>query len=103
MSDAKSSPEAKPQPPAPAPEPIKKRRGLRFVLLLVVPAIAAGAGLFAWLNGGRYITTDNAYVGAQKVLITPEVSGKVVAFGGDVAMVEIDEDDTGLRDVLGLG
>lgn len=77
MSDAKSSPEAKPQPAAPAPGPVKKRRGLRFVLLLVVPAIAAGAGLFAWLNGGRYITTDNAYVGAQKVLITPEVSGKV--------------------------
>ena len=28
--------------------------------------------------GGRYITTDNAYVGAQKVLITPDVSGKVI-------------------------
>ena len=28
--------------------------------------------------GGRYITTDNAYVGAQKVLITPDVAGKVI-------------------------
>ena len=28
--------------------------------------------------GGRYISTDNAYVGAQKVLITPEISGKVI-------------------------
>ena len=27
--------------------------------------------------GGRYISTDNAYVGAQKVLITPDISGKV--------------------------
>ena len=26
---------------------------------------------------GRYITTDNAYVGAQKVLITPDISGKI--------------------------
>ena len=29
--------------------------------------------------GGRYISTDNAYVGAQKVLITPDISGKIVA------------------------
>ena len=28
--------------------------------------------------GGRYISTDNAYVGAQKVLITPDISGKIV-------------------------
>jgi membrane fusion protein, multidrug efflux system len=28
--------------------------------------------------GGRYISTDNAYVGAQKVLITPDISGKVI-------------------------
>jgi membrane fusion protein (multidrug efflux system) len=28
--------------------------------------------------GGRYISTDNAYVGAQKVLITPDVAGKVI-------------------------
>ena len=27
--------------------------------------------------GGRYISTDNAYVGAQKVLITPDISGKI--------------------------
>ena len=31
-----------------------------------------------YLFSGRYVSTDNAYVGAQKVLITPEVSGKVV-------------------------
>ena len=30
-----------------------------------------------YLNGGRYVTTDNAYVGAQKVLITPDISGKI--------------------------
>ena len=35
-------------------------------------------GLLYYLLGGRYVSTDNAYVGAQKVLITPEVSGKVV-------------------------
>jgi membrane fusion protein (multidrug efflux system) len=35
------------------------------------------AGLVFYLNGGRYVTTDDAYVGAQKVLITPDISGKV--------------------------
>ena len=34
--------------------------------------------------GGRYISTDNAYVGAQKVLITPDISGKII----HVAIVE---------------
>ena len=35
------------------------------------------AGLIFYLNGGRYVTTDDAYVGAQKVLITPDISGKI--------------------------
>ena len=50
---------------------------LRMILLIVVPAIAAAAGFGLYLSGGRYISTDNAYVGAQKVLITPDISGKV--------------------------
>src|SRR5215468_2212285 len=50
---------------------------LRPILLVVVPTIAAVAGLAFYLSGGRYISTDNAYVGAQKVLITPDISGKV--------------------------
>jgi len=53
------------------------RRNLRMILLVVVPAIAAVAGLAFYLSGGRYISTDNAYVGAQKVLITPDISGKI--------------------------
>ncbi len=49
----------------------------RSILLIVIPAVAAFAGLTFYLMGGRYITTDNAYVGAQKVLITPDVAGKI--------------------------
>jgi membrane fusion protein (multidrug efflux system) len=52
-------------------------RYLRIVLLIVVPMIAAAAGLAVYLSGGRYISTDNAHVGAQRVLITPDVSGKI--------------------------
>jgi membrane fusion protein (multidrug efflux system) len=54
------------------------RRKLRTILLVVVPLVlVVGGGLF-YLLGGRYISTDNAYVGAQKVLVTPDVSGKIV-------------------------
>jgi len=50
---------------------------LRLVLLIVVPLAVAAGALKLYLAGGGTITTDNAYVGAQKVLITPDVSGKI--------------------------
>jgi membrane fusion protein, multidrug efflux system len=53
------------------------RRYRRVLLLVVLPLVAVIAGLVFYLNGGRYVTTDDAYVGAQKVLITPDISGKI--------------------------
>src|SRR3984957_15712680 len=49
----------------------------RMLLLVVLPLVAVIGGLVLYLNGGRYVTTDDAYVGAQKVLITPDISGKI--------------------------
>jgi len=60
------------------------RKRLRMILLVGLPALAVVIGLGFYLSGGRYISTDNAYVGAQKVLITPDISGKIV----HVAIVE---------------
>ncbi|SDT32976.1 HlyD family secretion protein [Bradyrhizobium canariense] len=53
------------------------RRYRRMLLLVVLPIVAVIAGLTFYLTGGRYVTTDDAYVGAQKVLITPDISGKI--------------------------
>ena len=53
------------------------RRYRRFLLLVALPLVAVLAGVIFYLHGGRYVTTDDAYVGAQKVLITPDISGKV--------------------------
>ena len=53
------------------------RRYRRFLLLVVLPLVASVAGVTFYLNGGSYVTTDDAYVGAQKVLITPDISGKI--------------------------
>lgn len=58
--------------------PVAKLPPLRLTLLVIVPAAVMLAGLVFYLLGGRYVSTDNAYVGAQKVLVTPEVSGTVV-------------------------
>jgi membrane fusion protein (multidrug efflux system) len=65
---------------APEPRPrllaaIRKYR--RFLLLVVLPLAAVIGGVAFYLSGGRYVTTDDAYVGAQKVLITPDISGKI--------------------------
>jgi membrane fusion protein (multidrug efflux system) len=80
-----------PQPVAPAPQAApptspaaivvkpKKRGPARFILIVVIPLIALAAGFSLWLAGGRYVTTDNAYVGADKSLITPQVTGAIVA------------------------
>ena len=84
----KFPPEQKGNPPASpriklAAEPRRRllagmRRYRRVLLLIVLPLVALMAGLTFYLNGGRYVTTDDAYVGAQKILITPDVSGKIV-------------------------
>src|SRR6202795_5136485 len=55
------------------------RRFRRVLLLVVLRLLALMAGLTFYLNGGRYVTTDDAYVGAQKVLITPDISGKIIS------------------------
>ena len=77
-----------PQVPPPAPQPpaagapitIKpKRRISRFVMLVVIPLIALAIGFTWWLSSGRFVSTDNAYVGADKSLITPQVTGAIVA------------------------
>ncbi|MEA2866311.1 MAG: rane fusion protein multidrug efflux system [Bradyrhizobium sp.] len=82
----KFPPEQKGNPPGPgkkiAAEPRRRlmagmRRYRRTLLLVVLPIVAVIAGLTFYLYGGRYVTTDDAYVGAQKVLITPDISGKI--------------------------
>ena len=75
--EAKTSPEAKTGGAASGLVARIGRKRLRMILLVALPALALMIGLGIYLSGGRYISTDNAYVGAQKVLITPDVSGKI--------------------------
>jgi membrane fusion protein (multidrug efflux system) len=51
----------------------------RLPLLLLGVAAVAIATLYFWLTGGRYMSTDDAYVQAARASISSNVSGKVVA------------------------
>jgi membrane fusion protein (multidrug efflux system) len=76
--EARISPEARTDTPSSASLFARfGRKRLRMILLVALPALAVMIGLGIYLSGGRYISTDNAYVGAQKVLITPDISGKI--------------------------
>lgn len=64
------------EPPSRAPA--RGRRTLRWTLLVVVPLVAAIVGAAVWLLGGRFVETDNAFVKADKVPVSAEVSGAVI-------------------------
>lgn len=72
---------------------IKLSRGMtRAVLLILVPGVAIVGGLLFWLWGGRYISTENAYVKADIVQVTSEVSGRIVKIGArDHAVIRVGE------------
>jgi membrane fusion protein (multidrug efflux system) len=53
------------------------RQRMRFILLVVVPVIAAVAGFAFYIMGGRYVSTDDAYVHAAKLMVSTDVSGLV--------------------------
>jgi membrane fusion protein, multidrug efflux system len=50
----------------------------RFALLIVLPLLLAVVGAAIWLQGGRTVSTENAYVKADIAQVSPQVSGRVV-------------------------
>ena len=53
-------------------------RLLRPVLLVAVPVAVILAAFALWLWGGRYVSTENAYVKADIAQISAEISGRVL-------------------------
>src|SRR6476469_3742809 len=88
MKAREGEPKAPPGPPqqAPAPavaavpaaEPRPRRRSRRFIIMGIVPVILIAVGAWFWLTGGRYASTDNAYVQQDRVTITAEIPGRIV-------------------------
>jgi membrane fusion protein (multidrug efflux system) len=73
--------------PVPSEADAKPRRSRRrFVIMAAVPILVAAVGAYFWLTGGRYASTDNAYVQQDKVTLTASVAGRIV----DVEVAEND-------------
>ena len=69
MSNATSTTGAQAQP---------KSSRKRLLLLVVLPLLAAFIGLIIYLKGGRYVSTENAYIKADVIAISSQVAGAVV-------------------------
>ncbi len=62
---------------APTLTKLRQPRNLRRLLLALGPIVVLAGGLFAYTTGGRYVSTDNAYVHAGKLTVATDVSGIV--------------------------
>ena len=50
---------------------------IRLVLLCLGPAVLILIGGYYYATGGRFISTENAYVKADKIAISTDISGRV--------------------------
>jgi membrane fusion protein (multidrug efflux system) len=71
------SPSLEPALDRPAAQTAKAPRSgrLRRILLSLGPALLVLVGLYFYLSGGRYVSTDNAYVKTDKLSIVSDVPG----------------------------
>ena len=68
---------------APTLAKLKQPKTLRRVLLTAGPVLVLAGALFVYVTGGRYISTDDAYVQANLVYVNAQVGGTVTALGAD--------------------
>lgn len=54
-----------------------RRQHVRWVLLVAGPALLLAVVGWIWLTGGRYVSTDNAYVHADMMNVATDVDGLV--------------------------
>jgi membrane fusion protein (multidrug efflux system) len=57
---------------------VKRPGFIRYGLLITGPLILALIGAYYYATGGRYVTSENAYVKADKIAISTDISGRVV-------------------------
>jgi membrane fusion protein, multidrug efflux system len=73
------------------PGRLLRRLGLSALLLVGPVALAVGLG-WLWMTTGRHVETENAYVKAELIVVSAEVSGQVVEVAvADNAPVEAGE------------
>jgi len=73
MENSKPAPTGAGQPPALAPN----RNRTRLLLMLLGPLVLVAVALYFYLAGGRYESTDDAYVQIARVSISADIAGRV--------------------------
>ena len=76
--EAAASNAAESSGPSVAPTKIPNRMR-RLALMALVPLLVIGGGLFYWQSLQGKVSTDNAYVQQDKVAVSAEVGGQIVA------------------------
>ena len=66
-----------PEKPAEAAPCRRSRRRLRYALFALGAVVLIVGGVYHWLSGGRYVETDDAYVQANLLTVSTDVSGIV--------------------------
>jgi len=56
-----------------------RRRAVRRLAMWGVPLLVVLAGAYLYITGGRYVSTDDAYVKSAIVTVSSDVAGRVVA------------------------
>lgn len=56
---------------------VKKKNGKVFIPLIVIVLIIVVAGIFWYRNYSKYISTDDAYVDADKVSVSSKILGRI--------------------------
>ena len=51
---------------------------VRLTLLVCIPLVGIAIGAYYYVTGGRYVSTENAYVKADKIAVSADVSGRLV-------------------------
>ncbi len=83
MSTTTTTPTGPLSPPAPAPaavktpQPAARGRGRAFTIFFIVLLIAAGVGIYFWLQSRQFETTDDAEVEAHLNSISARVDGSI--------------------------
>ena len=57
-------------------------RRMKQLALIGVPLLVLAAALIVWLQGGRHISTENAFVKADIAQIASEVPGRITELHG---------------------
>jgi membrane fusion protein, multidrug efflux system len=61
--------------------PVRPKRTRRRLLIAALPLVLALGGGYAWVTGGRYVETEDAYVKQDRISVMPQVSGQIETVG----------------------